>query len=253
MPQHLRVADHNVAEPPHVGDLARLPSTLSSELTAELDESQRTLRLAADEILLAALGRTIAQTIGEGVAVDLAGHGRMVLKPDVDLHRTVGWFTTIYPVALRCTRGENDDATEILTGVHDTLAEVPHYGIGYGLLKYVYAPTARQLAAQPEPEIFFSYLGTIPQLPELDGPVQFDMDPAMPARETLPAFGHAIELRVYRHAGVVHLDWWYDARRMERSTVEALMPQFPTALAELASNATPIEDDMGSFALVDLS
>lgn len=250
----LRLADHDIAEPPHVGDLARLPSTLSGELTSELDESQRTRRLAADEILLAALGRTIAQTTGEGVvAVDLAGHGRMVLKPDVDLHRTVGWFTTIYPVALHCTRSGSDDATEILTGVHDALGEVPHFGIGYGLLKYVYAPTARQLAAQPEPEIFFSYIGTIPQLPQLDGPVQFDMDPATPARETLPAFGHALELRVYRDADVLQLDWWYDTRRMERSTVEALMRQFPTALAELTSNAAPVEDDMDNFTLVDLS
>ncbi len=250
----LRVADHDIAQPPHVGDLTRLSSTLSGESTAALDEAQRTLRLAADEILLAALGRTIAQTIAEGVAaVELPGHGRMVLKPDVDLHRTVGWFTTIYPVALECTRGENADATEILTGVHDALVAVPHYGIGYGLLKYVYAPTARQLAAQPEPEIFFSYLGTIPELPKLDGPVQIDMDPAMPARETLPAFGHAVELRVYRHAGVVHLDWWYDIRRMEPGTVEALMQQFPTALAELTSNAAPVEDDMDNFTLVDLS
>jgi phthiocerol/phenolphthiocerol synthesis type-I polyketide synthase E len=251
----LRLADHNVAAPPHIGDLARLPSTLSSELTAELDESQRALRLAADEILLAALGRTIAQTVGEGViAVDLAGHGRMVLKPDVDLRRTVGWFTTIYPVALHCTRSGSEETTEILTGIHAVLGEVPHYGLGYGLLKYVYAPTARQLAAQPEPEIFFSYIGTIPQLPQFDGPVQFDMDPAAPARETLPAFGHALELRVYRDTGVLHLDWWYDARRMEQSTVESLMRQFPIALAELTSNAAAAaEDDVDNFTLVDLS
>jgi phthiocerol/phenolphthiocerol synthesis type-I polyketide synthase E len=102
--------------------------------------------------------------------------------------------------------------------------------------------------------VFFSYLGTIPELPQVDGPVQIDMDPAMPARETLPAFGHAIELRVYRHAGVLHLDWWYDTRRMDRGTVESLIDQFPTALAELTSNAARTEDDdMGSFALVDLS
>ena len=56
------------------------------------------LRLPLDEILLAALGRTIAQTVGDGVvAVDLGGPGRSVLKPDVDLRRTVGWLHNRLP------------------------------------------------------------------------------------------------------------------------------------------------------------
>jgi phthiocerol/phenolphthiocerol synthesis type-I polyketide synthase E len=154
---------------------------------------------------------------------------------------------------LHCGRGEQQAASEALGGVHDALAAVPHYGIGYGLLKYVYAPTARMLAAAPAAEVFFSYLGTIPPLPELDGPVQFAMDPAAPARDTLPAFGHALELRVYRDSVGLHLDWWYDTRRLERTTVEALMQQFPAALTELTSNAAPVDDDLDSFALVDLS
>ena len=183
---------------------------------SEVDEAQRSLRLATDEILLAALGRTIARTIGDGVvAVDLAGHGRLVLKPDVDLHRTVGWFTTIYPVPLACTNSENPSAKEMLDGVHRTLDAVPHYGIGHGLLRYVYAPTARQLAAQSQPDIFFSYVGTIPELPSGEAAVQFDMDPAMPVRETLPGLGHPIELRAYRSSGLLHLDWWYDTRRVD--------------------------------------
>ena len=56
-------------------------------------------------MLLAALGRTIAHQVGDGtVAVDLSGEGRSVLKPDVDLRRTVGWFNTIYPIALTCAK-----------------------------------------------------------------------------------------------------------------------------------------------------
>ena len=256
----LRIANQDVTEPPHADDLSRLSSSLTSALTSEVDEAQRSLRLATDEILLAALGRTIARTIGDGVvAVDLAGHGRLVLKPDVDLHRTVGWFTTIYPVPLACTNSENLSATEMLDGVHRTLDAVPHYGIGHGLLRYVYAPTARQLAAQPPPDIFFSYVGTIPELPSGEAAVQFDMDPAMPVRETLPALGHPIELRAYRSSGLLHLDWWYDTRRVDRATVEALSEHFPAALGELTSEAIAstradeITMDADSFALVDLS
>ena len=119
-----------------------------------------------DEILLAALGRTIAATVGDGaVAVDLGGPGRSVLKPDVDLRRTVGWFTTVYPVALTCAKGDGASARQLLDDVHDTLNAVPHYGIGYGLLRYLYAPTARLLGAARPADIFFSYVGTIPDLP----------------------------------------------------------------------------------------
>jgi phthiocerol/phenolphthiocerol synthesis type-I polyketide synthase E len=196
--------------------------------------------VATDEILLAALGRTIARTIGDGVvAVDLAGNGRSVLEPDVDLQRTVGWFTTIYPVPLTCATVQQASATTMLAAVHRTLAAVPNQGIGHGLLRYVYAPTALQLAAQPLSDIFFSYVGTVPELPSGEVPVQFDIETAMPVRETLPGLGHALQLRVYRTAGLLHLDWWYDSRRLDRSTVEELTEQFPLALIDLTSEAIP--------------
>ncbi len=257
----LRVADQDIAEPPRADDLTRLSSVLTIAQTAEVDEAQRSLRLAADEILLAALGRTIARTVGDGVlAVDLAGHGRSVLKPDIDLHRTVGWFTTLYPVPLYCAERENATATEMLDRVNRTLEAVPHEGIGHGLLRYVYAPTARRLAAERQPDVFFSYLGTIPTLPSGEGPVQFDVDAAMPAREMLPGLGHAVELRVYRSSGLLHLDWWYDTRRLGRATAEALAERFPLTLAELIEEALASTDADGgvasqdeTFTLVDLS
>jgi phthiocerol/phenolphthiocerol synthesis type-I polyketide synthase E len=257
----LRVGNPDSTGAPGDDDLATVPSVLSAELTAAVDAVQRTLRIPADEVLLAALGSTLARTIGDGVvAVDVAGHGRLVLKPDVDLHRTVGWFTTIYPVPLECVNGEKRSATEMLDGVHRTLDAVPHYGIGYGLLRYVYAPTARQLIAAPHPDVFFSYIGTIPELPAMEGPVQFDMDAAMPAREVLPGLGHALELRVYRSAGVLHLDWWFDTRRLQRAEVKALAEQFPVSLTELTQEAIASADtddemtaDYEEFALVDLS
>ncbi len=262
----LRVADRDTAEPPYASDLTRLSSTMAPVPTAELDDAQRRLRLPVDEMLLAALGRTIALIVGEGVlAVDLAGHGRSVLQPDVDLHRTVGWFTTIYPVPLSCTLRESAGATQTLDAVHRALEAVPHHGIGHGLLRYVYAPTARQLAAEPQPDVFVSYVGTIPSFPSGQGPVQFDVDAAMPAREMLPGLGHAIELRVYRSRGLLHLDWWYDSRRLTPAKAEALTQRFPVALAELTAEALASTGADGgitsgnetpgdaAFTLVDLS
>ena len=146
----LKVASEQTAGAPALPDLARSASSLTVAETTEIDDARRRLRVPIDEMLLAALSRTIAHQVGDGtVAVDLSGEGRSVLKPDVDLRRTVGWFNTIYPIALTCAK--DDGAKQLLDDVHNTLTAVPHYGIGYGLLRYLYAPTARQLGAAGRP------------------------------------------------------------------------------------------------------
>jgi phthiocerol/phenolphthiocerol synthesis type-I polyketide synthase E len=253
----LKVASEPTAGAPGLPDLARSASSLTVAETTEIDDARRRLRVPIDEMLLAALGRTIAHQIGDGtVAVDLSGEGRSVLKPDVDLRRTVGWFSTIYPVALTCAK--DDGAKQLLDDVHNTLTAVPHYGIGYGLLRYLYAPTARQLGTAGPADIFFSYIGTIPDLPPLgeDVAVRFDSDTALPVREAIPGLGHAIEFRVFRTAGVLHLDWWYDSRRVDGSTVQSLASAFSRTLLELIREALAQDEmDSGSdeMELVDLS
>jgi len=149
-------------------------------------------------------------------------------------------------------------AIELLGSIGEILSAVPHYGMGYGLLRYMFAPTARHLATVRSPEIHFSYLGTIPVGQAGDGPIEFVSE--NPVRETIPGLGHAVELRVYRSSGALRFDWWYDTRCVERATAEALAKQYPVALAELtrkASESAPAEHDadgaVSALTLVDLS
>ena len=254
----LRVGSH-AAEPPGISDLVRVSTTLTASETSELDDARRRLALPIEDLLLTALARTIATTVGEGtVAVHLGGAGRSVLKPDVDLRRTVGWFTTVYPIVLACTAGDGRSARESLDDVHAGLTAVPHYGISYGLLRYMYAPTARLFAATDPADIHFSYMGALPELPALsseDAPVQIDADTELSVREAIPGLGHAMEVRVYRSSGVLQLDWWYDARRLESAAAESLADGYSNTLMALARGAL-VEDEMESsdeLALVDLS
>ena len=257
----LWLADPDVTHPPGADDLRKLSCTLSVEQTSELDDARRRFRRSIQAIVLAALGRTIARTVGDGVvAVEVEGEGRLVLRPNVDVHRTVGWFATYYPVPLACTNAQGATAIQELDAVHNTLKSVPHYGIGYGLLRYLYAPTGRVLGGQRTPDIHFRYAGVIPELPSVDAPVQFDSDMTMPVRETIPGLGHAIELRAYRCGGSLHLDWWYDTRRIPQASAEALARAFPLALSELIQQAIAAEHDESEMvgapeagALVDLS
>jgi hypothetical protein len=98
----LRVIDREVAESPRPDDLAVLSVPLTSMLTAELDEAQRYLRAPTDELILAALGRTIARTLGSGhVSVDVG----------------LGSFT----VLLSCTTVRQATAANALRRVHRSL------------------------------------------------------------------------------------------------------------------------------------
>jgi phthiocerol/phenolphthiocerol synthesis type-I polyketide synthase E len=82
----------------------------------------------------------------------------------------------------------------------------------------------------------------------------------MPVRDKTPGLGHPIEIRVYRTSGGLHVDWWYDTRRVQRVKVEVLAERFPTVLTELVREAMSsgrADDEAGSasveLGLVDLS
>ena len=257
----VRFADAGDSSTPGAGDLVRVATALTSEQTSQVDNARRLLQASTEEILLAALSRSLAVTVGEGVAsVDLAGTGRSVLRPDVDFRRTIGWFSTIYPIALPCIGDQGASATQLLGEVSNALKAVPHHGIGYGLLRYLHAPTAALLGAAGAAQIYLSYLGMIPEWQESDALVQFDTDSELTVRETVPGLGHPLELRTYRCGGVLHVDWWYDKRWLSGNTIDALAQQFPATLATLIDEAfSGAEAGAGSeaedeaMALVDLS
>jgi len=75
------------------------------------------------------------------LTVELEGHGREPFIPGIDVSRTIGWFTSQYPVILDMTRAENLSHT--IKGVKETLRRVPHKGIDYGILRYL-TPTQKR-------------------------------------------------------------------------------------------------------------
>ncbi|HEX3126989.1 MAG TPA: amino acid adenylation domain-containing protein [Thermoanaerobaculia bacterium] len=153
---------------------AATPLELSPEATrALLKEAPEAYHTQVNDLLLAALARAAGEST---LLVDLEGHGREEIFPGVDLSRTVGWFTTTFPVALTLPPGAGP--RESILAVKETLRAVPRRGLGYGLLRYVNPETAPLLAALPEPQISFNYLG------QLDASVGkgglFDLAPEAP-------------------------------------------------------------------------
>src|SRR6185369_9074825 len=121
-------------------------------------------RTRINDVLLTALGRALASWTGQRRAlIDLEGHGREEIFPDVDLSRTAGWLTCVYPVRLEVTGG---DPGADLKRIKEQLRGVRRAGLGYGMLRYLAAvgtsgqePSA--LGKLAEAEIGFNYLGQL--------------------------------------------------------------------------------------------
>ena len=127
-------------------------------------------------------------------SVDLAGPGRSAVIPDVDVHRTVGCLRPSTRFPCPASAPARQASTAMLDAVHRALAAVPDCGIGYGLLRYIYAPTALQLAVQPASDVFFSIPVHRARVPSGDERRHADIDPGMPVRDVQPGLGHALEL-----------------------------------------------------------
>src|SRR5262249_8141540 len=124
-----------------------------AETRALLEAAPEAYRTQVNDLLLAALARAFASWSGERLLlVDLEGHRREEIFPGVDLSRTVGWFTTVFPVALALPPG--DDPGDAIRVVKEQLRAVPQRGLGHGVLRYLATSEIRaRLAALPSPAV----------------------------------------------------------------------------------------------------
>ena len=137
--------------------------SLTPEETYQLlGEVPRIYHTQINDILLAALGHALCRWNGSrSLLINLKGHGREDIFDDVDLSRTVGWFTSVFPVRLEL--GENTNPAEALESVKEQLRRVPRRGLGYGILRYLTSNNANEELKALKPEISFNYLDQFDQ------------------------------------------------------------------------------------------
>ncbi|QYC40289.1 A50926 NRPS, modules 4-5-6 [Nonomuraea coxensis DSM 45129] len=157
-----------------VSTAGRRSWTLPRDRTGALvDKATSAFHCGVHEVLLATLAGAVARWRGgTTVVVDVEGHGRQPIG-EMDLSRTVGWFTDVHPLRLDVT---GIDPAEVIAGggaagrllkqVKENVRAVPDGGLGYGMLRHLNAATGQALAALPEAEIGFNYLGRFPSRSE---------------------------------------------------------------------------------------
>ncbi|KEX92687.1 peptide synthetase [Pseudomonas putida] len=218
----------------------KLELKLDSEQTRKLlQQAPAAYRTQVNDLLLTALARAVCLWSGQGSAlIQLEGHGREDLFDDVDLTRTVGWFTSLFPVNLKPAA----DLGASIKTIKEQLRSVPDKGLGYGALRYLGSAQARaELAALPQPRITFNYLGQFDRqfeagalfTPSTEGN-GIAQDPSAPLGNWL-----VVEGQVY--GGELSLSWGFSREMFDTATVQRLADVYAQELIALIEHCCTVE------------
>ena len=229
---------------------------LSEEETGSLlQEVTEKLRAYINEVLLVALAGTLNRWTGRrAFLIDMEGHGREHLFDDVDLSRTVGWFTSLFPVVVDLKNAVTVE--EMVKVVKDQFRQIPRGGVGFGLLKYL-APEAvrRELAEFPRAEISFNYLGQLDQAIPENAPIRPAPGPQAPDRAAENPRTHLITITGGVQQGRLEFSIGYSSRLFREETMQQLGNSFREELLRLIEAARkPTTDALSTsdFPLADL-
>ncbi|MCF5690537.1 amino acid adenylation domain-containing protein [Pseudomonas sp. PA-1-2A] len=222
--------------------------TVSVRLDAErtrqlLQQAPSAYRTQVNDLLLTALARVLCRWSGQASAlIQLEGHGRETLFDDIDLTRSVGWFTSAYPLRLTPLAEHGDS----IKAIKEQLRGVPHKGLGYGVLRYLADDLCKQsMAALPSAQITFNYLGQFDQsfgtdalFHPLEESAGLAHDPDAPLPNEL-----SIDSQVY--GGELVLRWTFSRERHDQQVIRDLAEAYLGELHSLIAHC--LQDDAGGL------
>ena len=215
----------------------------SETLVARLGEAEtrtllqsvpRAYNTQINDALLAAFADALGAWLGTGdVVVNLEGHGREDVGAVADLSRTLGWFTTLFPVRLRL--GATDVGAR-LKETKERLRAVPRRGIGYGVLRYL--DGVETLRAQSAPDLVFNYLGQFDQV--LAGSKLFGFAPESTGSwyGAQTARPHLLEVNCLVIDDALELRWSYSVAAHRRETIARVADAYVAALRAIIAHCT---------------
>ncbi|MEH2178696.1 amino acid adenylation domain-containing protein [Nostoc sp.] len=225
----------------YLGNENTLVSEKTISIKLSVEETQALLQKVPaaygtqiNDVLLTALVQAFAQWTGEKLLlVELEGHGREEIFADVDLSRTVGWFTTHFPVLLSLEEVDNLGAA--LKLVKEQLRGIPKRGIGYGLLRYLNKDeeTIKQLQALPEAEVKFNYLGQFDQVLSSSSLFEPAQESSGAERSLQGSRNRLLVINGLIASGQLQLNWNYCENIHHQTTIENLAQSFVEALHKL--------------------
>ncbi|MGB3534212.1 MAG: amino acid adenylation domain-containing protein [Microcoleaceae cyanobacterium] len=228
-----------------VGSTAQVCVTLDpNETHIIVEELPKKFNTQINDILLTALVQSFSLWTGcHSLLIDLEGHGREEqLFENINISRTVGWFSAIFPVLLKLETVQNTE--DALKSIKEQLRRIPNHGINYGILRYLSPNEAvrSQLKAAPQAEAIFNYLGQI-------NPVQsewftLDLSDSNPFNKSPFANRrYLLEINGFIAKNQLHLNWIYSKNIHKRETIDCWANHFITVLKTLINYASSPETE----------
>ena len=179
-----------------------------------------------NDLLLSALTVTLAEWTGNSkVLIELEGHGREELFEDVDLSRTVGWFTSLFPVLLQLPSEE--ELAVVIKSIKEQLRAIPNRGLGYGILRYLCEDRTvkEQIMKIPTAQIRFNYLGQFDQIQSQTG-WKFAAESKGANQNARQTRDHLLDINGWVKEGQLQFNWGYDKNVHRHATVENLAQRY---------------------------
>ncbi|CAH8718930.1 non-ribosomal peptide synthetase [Paenibacillus thiaminolyticus] len=228
-----------------------LPKDLEADVTTQQDSESMFVRLTPEEtelllkrvhrayntemndILVTALGIAVRKWTGhERVRINLEGHGRESIGTDIDITRTVGWFTTKFPVVLEPET--NRDLAYQIKQVKESLRRIPNKGLGYGVCRYL-SKSEDGFVWGAEQEINFNYLGQFDDDVNQDEIGISSYSSGNPASDR-QARSFVLDINGMVLDGALSLDLSYSRKQYRKETMEAFAQRLEQSLRELITH-----------------
>ncbi len=160
----------------------------------------------------------------------------------MDLSRTVGWFTTVFPVVLKLTDAEN--LGKVLKSVKEQLRAIPNKGIGYGLLRYLNEDVVRdaQFATVPKAQISFNYLGQFTQVLNTESLISLATESSGQFQSLQGQRSTLLEINAIIADQELQIHWTYSSNLHTQTTIEHIASEFVCELQNLIAHCLEPEN-----------
>lgn len=209
---------------------------LGVEDTRALKASAHTLGGAdTATLLLAGCAVAIQQVFGRArTIIDLEGHGRESSVADLEVDRTVGWFTSLYPFMLVATEGAAEQNAALRASIdqtRDSMRRVPQNGVGYGLLRYLSAHRGESLGYRAD--VGFNYLGEFGRS-SAETTFTFAAESSGASVSANWTHAHALDISTHIEGGQCHLAATFDTAVISPALGRQLLDSYSRHLVRIA-------------------
>ncbi|MDP4176607.1 MAG: condensation domain-containing protein, partial [Bacteroidota bacterium] len=217
-----------------------------SVVNTELDEENTDLlqkQLAQSgfgimDVMLTALLMSFSRWTGKrSLLLELESHGREPFNDKIDISRTIGWFTSVYPLLL--DMGKAITTIDILNLVKEQYGSIPLHGIGFGLLKYLSSESEirEKFHRIPQPEISFNYMGqNITQTQKGQESILSEAKENKSSDRSLSNRAlHLIDINGAIYNDKLRLEWSYNSKMFFTDTIKQLGENFLAELKKIIS------------------